>query len=68
MRTFVPAIVLSVAAICGYAEPADQATLAEQEEVSVVEEGEATESEESEEIAENDESESALLKAKPAKQ
>ena len=64
MRKFIPAFALVFAAVCGYAEPVEQATLAEQEEVTAVEEGEAVEAEESEEVAENDE---ALLKAKPAK-
>ena len=66
MRKFIPAFALVCAAVCGYAEPAEQATLAEQEEVTVVEveEGEAVEAEESEDVAENDE---VLIKVKPAK-
>jgi hypothetical protein len=66
MRKFVPTIVLSFAADCGYAEPAEQATLAEQEEVVAVEDDAAdvAEAEESADLAQNDE---ALLKVKPAK-
>lgn len=64
MRKLIPAFAFSLAAIYGYAEPAEQTTLAEQEEVVAVDEA----AEESEEIAENEELlEEALLKAKAAK-